>query len=591
MSLNKKEIRVLKLINDNVSGTNRSGVVRYLMRELGFPQPIAVKVSALWFLNYREDGNYEEIEEVNRDTNPILTFLNKMEEEPEEYDQSDIPDKFYGKMQACKKTYQSYGHYSFNTPCIEIDTDEVTFYLGDDISSYTPITGIYEDDYWRYSEAFSTYGGDYYDEYDNDEFDYFSFNDETIELMKKIAIITKNNEALEYIDGNTNYQSNDLAEYLEKMLPENFFYTLRDDYLSTISYMTGSERTKALRDYYNEEIKYEVDINDSSVTIPYDDFKEVIEDNSPLDFDEVADLEFQPSIDLESVWYDAGYWNSDSNEHVEELNKNLERWVEDNDEGQYDEWLEGKLIIDDIIEKTNLSKRYGDLYKSKDDRLYFNYNRDIDFVNKKIEFRYDGELHVVPFENFVDWAQGSVLDLKNESVRYGRVLIMEEKQTINKISIFDFDGTLADTPNKEDGIVLWEAKNKKDYPHKGWWGKPESLDENTFNIKLIPSTIDDYNKESEGDNALMIMLTGRIPKLANQVESILNKNGIIFDEYHYKERGDTFTSKINTLKKLIEQNPNVTEIEMWEDRLNHADGFEEWGVNNGIDIKVNRITI
>lgn len=591
MSLNKKEIRVLKLINDNVSGTNRSGVVRYLMKELGFPQPIAVKVSALWFLNYREDGNYEEIEEVNRDTNPILTFLNKMEEEPGKFDQSDIPDKFYGKMQACKRTHQAYGHYSFNTPCIEIDTDEVTFYLGNDISSYTSITGIYEDDYWRYAEAFSSYGGDYYDEYDNDEFDYFNFNDETIELMKKIAIITKNNEALNYLEKDGTLESDRMAEYLEEMLPENFFDSLRDDYLTTISYMTGSERTKALRDYYNEEIKYEVNNYDSSVTIPFDDFKELIEDNSPLDFDEVADLKFQDAIDLEYVWYEAGYWNSDSNEHVEELNNNLERWVEDNDEGQYDEWLEGKLIIDDIIKKTNLSKRYGDLYMSKDDRLKFNYNRDIDFVNKKIEFRYDGELHVVPFKNFVDWAQGSVLDLKNESVRYGRVLIMEEKQTIKKISIFDFDGTLADTPNKEDGIVLWEAKNKKDYPHKGWWGKPESLDENTFNIKLIPSTIDDYNKESEGDNTLMIMLTGRIPKLANQVESILNKNGVIFDEYRYKEKGDTFTSKINTLKKLIEQNPNVTEIEMWEDRLNHADGFEEWGVNNGIDIKVNRITI
>ena len=81
------------------------------------------------------------------------------------------------------------------------------------------------------------------------------------------------------------------------------------------------------------------------------------------------------------------------------------------------------------------------------------------------------------------------------------------------------------------------------------------LDENTFNIKLIPSTIDDYNKESEGDNTLMIMLTGRIPKLANQVESILNKNGIIFDEYHYKERGDTFTSKINTIKKSRDVQP------------------------------------
>lgn len=30
---------------------------------------------------------------------------------------------------------------------------------------------------------------------------------------------------------------------------------------------------------------------------------------------------------------------------------------------------------------------------------------------------------------------------------------------------------------------------------------------------------------------------------------------------------------------------------MWEDRLNHADGFEEWGNDNGIDIKVNRVTI
>ena len=591
MSLNKKEIRVLKLINDNVSGANRTSAVRYLIDELGFPNQIAVKVSTLWFLNYREDGKYEEIEEVNRDTNPILTFLNRMEEEPEEFDQSDIPDKFYGKMQACKKTYQSYGRSSVNTPCIEIDTDGVTFYLGDDISSYTDITGVYEDDYWRYSESFSNYGGDYYDEYDDEEFNYLNFNDETIELMKKIAIITKNNESLKFLESDGTPESEALAIHLEKMLPENTFNSLRSDYLYTISVITSNERTKALRDYYNDEIKYEIDNIDSSVTIPFDDFKEIIENNSPLDFDEVADLEFQPSIDLENVWFDAGYWNSDSNEYVEELNKNLEGWVEDNDEGQYDEWLEGKLIIDDIIKKTKLEKKYNDLYMSKDGRLDFYYNKDIDFTNKKIKFRYDNESHVVPFENFADWAQGSVLDLKNESVRYGRVLIMEEKQTINKISIFDFDGTLADTPNKEDGIALWEAKNKKDYPHKGWWGKPESLDENTFNVKLIPSTIGDYNKESEGDNTLMIMLTGRIPKLANQVESILNKNGVIFDEYRYKEKGDTFSSKINTIKRLLEQNPNVTEIEMWEDRLNHADGFEEWGNTNDIDIKVNRVII
>ena len=589
MSLRGIEIKVLKKINDT-GYTSKTQIVAFLHNTLGMDTRTANKVYALWLLNYREDGDYKQVTEINRDTNPILTFLNKMVEEPEEFDQSDIPDKFYDKIQACKKTYHSYGGYSFNTPCIDIDTDEVTFYLGDNIQSYTSITGIYEDDYWKYNEISSTYGGEYYDEYDDNEFNYFNFNDETKELIKKITIITKNNEALKYLESN-NPESEKMVQYLEEMLPENFFDSLRSDYLSTISYMTGSERTKALRNYYNKEIKYEIDNYDLAVTIPFDDFFEIIKDNSPLNFDEVADLEFQPPIDLENIWYDAGYWNSNSNEHVEELNKNLERWVEDNDEGQYDEWLEGKLVIDDIIEKTNLSKRYGDLYISKDDRLDFNYNRDIDFVNKKIKFRYDGESHVVPFENFADWAQGSVLDLKNESVRYGRVLITEEKQTINKISIFDFDGTLADTPNKEDGIALWEAKTKKDYPHKGWWSKPESLDESVFNIKLIDETKRDYIGESVDKNTLMVMLTGRIPKLANQVEKVLHKNGIIFDEYHYKEKGDTFTSKINTLKKLVDQNPNVTEIEMWEDRLNHADGFEEWGVNNGINLKVNRITI
>lgn len=589
MSLRGIEIKVLKKINDT-GYTSKTQIVAFLHNTLGMDTRTANKVYTLWLLNYREDGDYKQVTEINRDTNPILTFLNKMVEEPEEFDQSDIPDKFYDKIQACKKTYHSYGRYSFNTPCIEIDTSQVTFYLGDDIQSYTSITGIYEDDYWKYNEISSTYGGEYYDEYDNDEFNYFNFNDETIELIKKITIITKNIEVLKYLESN-NPESEKMAQYLEEMLPENFFDSLRSDYLSTISYMTGSERTKVLRNYYNKEIIYEINNYDLSVTIPFDDFFEIIKDNSPLNFDEVADLEFQPPIDLENVWFDAGYWNSNSNEHVEELNKNLERWVEDNDEGQYDEWLEGKLVIDDIIEKTNLSKRYGDLYISKDDRLDFNYNRDIDFVNKKIKFRYDGESHVVPFENFADWAQGSVLDLKNESVRYGRVLITEEKQTINKISIFDFDGTLADTPNKEDGIDLWEAKTKKDYPHKGWWSKPESLDESVFNIKLIDETKRDYIGESVDKNTLMVMLTGRIPKLANQVEKVLHKNGIIFDEYHYKEKGDTFTSKINTLKKLVEQNPNVTEIEMWEDRLNHADGFEEWGANNGINLKVNRITI
>jgi hypothetical protein len=375
------------------------------------------------------------------------------------------------------------------------------------------------------------------------------------------------------------------------MMPESALQSIINDYISTIGYMSGNARRSAASSYYNEEVEYPIDTSDrNAVEIPIEKVIEYVEDNVVLTIDDLASIKYQSPLNMVDTWYDTGYWDSGSGEHIDDLVTNLTDWIDNNDEGVYDEYIINKFIIDNIIKQTNLEKKYGSTYQSKDRRLYFDYDYDIDFVKKKIKFSYDGQTHIVPFENFSDWAQGSVLDL-NESVRYGRVLIMEEKQTINKISIFDFDGTLADTPKKEDGIALWEAKNKKDYPHRGWWGREESLDENTFNVKLIPSTMDDYNKESEGNNTLMVMLTGRLPKLSNQVESILNKNGVIFDEYHYKGRGDTFTSKLYTIKSLLENNPNVKEIEMWEDRLNHADGFEEWGNDNGINIKVNRVTI
>jgi hypothetical protein len=589
MGLSGKEIQVLKLIDKNTRDNRKnSSVTAYLRNNLGLPRNIVNKIYPLWLLNHREDGKYEEIEEVNRETQPILHYLKKIQED-EMYD-DEIPERFFGELNLCKGTYGRYASSSWNTPCISIDADNVTFRLGNDIGEYTEITGLYEDDIWVYQEAMSNYR-DYYEEFDDEEFDYIPLTKEVMEKVKEIAIITDNKNALKYINTNNSPDSERIVRFLREMMPESALQSIIDDYISTIGYMTGDARRRAVNSYYNENVEYPIDnSDDNAIEIPIEKVIEYVEDNVVLTIDDLASIEYQSSLNMVDTWYDTGYWDIESSDHVDELVTNLTDWIDSNDEGVYDEYIKNKSIIDNIIKQTNLEKKYGSMYQSKDHRLSFDYVYGIDFVNKKIKFSYDGQTHIVPFENFSDWAQGSVLDL-NESVRYGRVLIMEEKQTINKISIFDFDGTLADTPNKEDGITLWEAKNNKDYPHRGWWGREESLDENTFNVKLIPSTMDDYNKESEGNNTLMVMLTGRLPKLSNQVESILNKNGVIFDEYHYKGRGDTFTSKLYTIKSLLENNPNVTEIEMWEDRLNHADGFEEWGNDNGIDIKVNRVTI
>ena len=589
MGLSGKEIQVLKLIDKNTRDNRKqSSVTAYLRNNLGLPRNIVNRIYPLWLLNHREDGKYEEIEVVDRETQPILKYLKKIQED-EMYD-DEIPERFFGELNLCKGTYGGYGRSSWNTPCISIDADNVTFRLGNDIGNYTEITGLYEDDIWVYQEAMSSYS-DYYEEFDDEEFYYIPLTKEVMEKVKEIAIITDNKDALKYITTNNSPDSERIVRFLREMMPESELQSIINDYIYTIGDMTAEARRSTASSYYNEEVEYPIDTSDgNAIEIPIEKVIEYVEDNVVLTIDDLASIEYQSSLNMVDTWYDTGYWDIADSIHIDELVTNLTDWIDSNDEGVYDEYIKNKFIIDNIIKQTNLEKKYGSIYQSKDSRLSFDYNYDIDFVKKKIKFSYDGQTHIVPFENFSDWAQGSVLDL-NESVRYGRVLIMEEKQTINKISIFDFDGTLADTPNKQDGITLWEAKNKKDYPHIGWWGREESLDENTFKVKLIPTTKDDYDKESEGNNTLMVMLTGRLPKLANQVESILNKNGVIFDEYHYKGRGDTFTSKLYTIKSLLENNPNVKEIEMWEDRLNHADGFEEWGNDNGIDIKVNRVTI
>jgi hypothetical protein len=110
-----------------------------------------------------------------------------------------------------------------------------------------------------------------------------------------------------------------------------------------------------------------------------------------------------------------------------------------------------------------------------------------------------------------------------------------------------------------------------------------------FDIQPIESTVSDYKKEMSNPDTMVIMLTGRLPHQSEQIEELLALHNINFDEYHYKSNGDTLTSKINTIKSLLHRHPNVTEIEMWEDREPHALSFEQWGKDNNINLNVNLV--
>lgn len=160
---------------------------------------------------------------------------------------------------------------------------------------------------------------------------------------------------------------------------------------------------------------------------------------------------------------------------------------------------------------------------------------------------------------------------------------MKKVENIKKIAVFDFDQTIAYTPLPEDGKIEYKNKTGKDWPHSGWWGRKESLDDEIFDIDVNKKVVDDYKENHDNDKILLVLLTGRIKKLSGDVEKILNKHNLHFDEYYYNDGGSTDKFKLSILDKLINKYENVEYVEMWDDRLEHIPKFEAWGKENIIN--------
>ncbi len=157
------------------------------------------------------------------------------------------------------------------------------------------------------------------------------------------------------------------------------------------------------------------------------------------------------------------------------------------------------------------------------------------------------------------------------------LFVTTNKLYTEKINIFDFDGTIVKSPEPDAGRLIYKEKTGVEWPHKGWWGKNESLDMDIFHIPTISSTIESIQKAKAESNALTIMLTGRMPKNGPAVEKILKHYDISFDAYVYKLGNDTLTFKLAVMSDLVKSFTKVKEIELWEDRQSHFEAFENWG--------------
>jgi FMN phosphatase YigB (HAD superfamily) len=155
----------------------------------------------------------------------------------------------------------------------------------------------------------------------------------------------------------------------------------------------------------------------------------------------------------------------------------------------------------------------------------------------------------------------------------------------DRIVCFDFDGTLCHTHTKEDGQIIYKEKTGENWPHRGWWSKPESLDMNIFKIDLNEWVYRKYLETIVDPKNYVILATGRIELLRKEVETILSHHNLKFDKISLNWGGDTFNFKCRLFEQTI-KNIKPREFIMYDDRTEHIEKFKQWAVGQSSDITI-----
>lgn len=593
--LSKLEKKVFAYLDRHVSSVaNKQTAIRILTKDFGFTPEEVLHLYTLWY--YSQERDLEEFEYEEEGFLPkfinTLTTLDKdgIDKITDDLYDSGVLDKLLGP-----DFNANCGGWSSTLPCISFKKDGIQIEL-DRQNWESHFSGLSDEDSWMYHQAYGHYSNP--EEVDYEEFEYAYTDDETIEHLKTLSIMSGKHN---WPGKDGKIRDGEVSSFLSKILPVNEYDHIVDDYLLEFGSQLARSKEAAVRYCYEDQITYmpnttRCEGGDYCIFISYEDLKNIVVNENLVNLSELNGEEVvNDDVHISDCWYDTWVDKEGAQDCISDLNDSLDRVIEklgEDEDTDLKELFRLRSEMINMLEKAGFVEEAkgptNSFYKSKDGKIQI-WTEHINYKDKKIKFTYEGKAHLIPFEELPNWIYGTPLDL-NESVRVNKKLLKEQTEDINKISIFDFDGTLMKTPDSTEGKKQWGEFYGKDYPHKGWWGKPESLDDAVFDIQPIESTVSDYKKEINTPNTFVIMLTGRLPHQSSQVEELLALHNIYFKEYHYKSDGDTLTSKLNTIKSLLNRFPQVKEIEMWEDREAHVIAFEEWGKENGINIKVNYIT-
>ena len=185
---------------------------------------------------------------------------------------------------------------------------------------------------------------------------------------------------------------------------------------------------------------------------------------------------------------------------------------------------------------------------------------------------------------------------KNDILKY----IEENKNTLNEVVIktelendkkkvvfFDFDATLIDSPLPEIGKIMYKKKTGFTYPYEGWWGRVESLDMSLFDIQTHPQIEAKFRDYKSNPNVHVVLLTNRIPRLEKVIKNVLEKHGMYFDIYSFKNNHINKGGRI--LKIMENQFPNIFDLEFYDDDMKNIQDVRNSLIDTKYVFKVNHV--
>eukprot|EP00794_Sanderia_malayensis_P008777 gene8777-9715_t len=150
---------------------------------------------------------------------------------------------------------------------------------------------------------------------------------------------------------------------------------------------------------------------------------------------------------------------------------------------------------------------------------------------------------------------------------------------ITSLFIFDFDGTLFHVPEQSLGRRQYKELTGVTWPHKGWFGRPESLQ---FPLRSYPGpAFVQFKEHIERAGSLTVLLTARRQCVKDGIEEVLQQHGIhpqkkflkpmTEDDSYKTNRSPNF--KTGLVKDLLKAYPNVDHVKIWDDRPDNIDAF------------------